>query len=324
MRNTIFSNPCLRWYDHCKLLVLRTNFLAKGFGYVACQPMDNDASLDAMHKCMQGGSFDFMTKDYTALLCPVAFGCCCTRGNKKHLTFGEAFLGNYAINKCCCMAFGQRFVWVTDCYALKFILSYDGQNPGILHLQMRMMCWDMVIKHQNDVCLTDADYFSRLGADLCFDPLLKEYIQQVNAIHHRSLTPTELPIAPMNQPYFRRPRLNMPCKSEQHLSVPQPSALAAITTTGLQHLSNWPVTFGTPAAPANTTSDVAPCYLYNLDIMPAGSMLAHFSWAVYSFNSGHFLSTIDKHGYPLKWFWHATPSFMVVPLSASYLNANLL
>ncbi len=70
------------------------------------------------------------------------------------------------------MAFGQQFVWVIDCYAVKFILSYDGQNPAILHLQMRFMCWDMIIEHHNDVCLTDAKYFSWLGADLCFDPLL--------------------------------------------------------------------------------------------------------------------------------------------------------
>ncbi len=50
MQNAILSNPCLRWYDHCKLLVLHTNFSAKGFGYVACQPADNDPSLDAFIK----------------------------------------------------------------------------------------------------------------------------------------------------------------------------------------------------------------------------------------------------------------------------------
>jgi hypothetical protein len=169
--------------------VLRIDFSAKGFGYVACQPTDDDTSLeDAMHKCMQGGSFDFMTKDSTASLHLVAFGCRRMRGNKKrlHSHLGEAFLGDYAINKCRHVAFGQRFVWVMDCYALKFILSYDEQNPAILRLQMRFMCWDMVIKHRNDVCLTDADYFSHLGTDRCFDPLLKEYVQQVHAIHHCS------------------------------------------------------------------------------------------------------------------------------------------
>jgi hypothetical protein len=178
-------------------------------------------------------------------------------------TFRRGILSNYMINKCCHMAFGKRFIWVTDCYLLKFILLYDGRNPAILRLQMRFMCWDMVIEHQNDVRLTDANYFSRLGADLCFDFLLKEYVQQVDAIRCRSPALTGLPTVPVNQPYFRGPCLNMPRKLVQHPPAPQPldsGALAAITTTGHQHLSNWPVTFGT-AAPADAIGNVAPCCL---------------------------------------------------------------
>ena len=96
------------------------------------------------------------------------------------------------------MCFGQRFTWVTDCYAIKFILSYDGRNPSILRLQMRFMCWDMDIEHRNDTFLGDADYWSRLGADLCFDPLLKTYIEQVNSFRQRSPSPTALPPSPAN------------------------------------------------------------------------------------------------------------------------------
>jgi hypothetical protein len=80
-----------------------------------------------------------MTKDSAALLHPVAFGCHCTHGKKEclHSHLGKVFSGDYAINKCCHMAFGQRFIWVMDCYALKFILSYDSRNPATLCLQMR-------------------------------------------------------------------------------------------------------------------------------------------------------------------------------------------
>jgi hypothetical protein len=184
MRKAILDDPCLRRYDHCKLLILCMDFSAKGFGYVACQPADNKVSLATMHKCMQGGSFNFMKKDSTALLHPVAFGCRRMRGNEKrlHSHLGEAFSSNYAINKCCHMAFGQRFVWVMDCFALKFILSYNSRNPAILRLQMRFMFWDMIIEHCNDVCLTNADYFSWLGADLCFNPLLKDYVQYIKSL----------------------------------------------------------------------------------------------------------------------------------------------
>jgi hypothetical protein len=146
---------------------------------------------------MQGGSFNFMTKDSTALPHLVAFGCCRMRGNEKrlHSHLGEAFAGDIAFNKCRHMCFGQRFVWVTDCYALKLILSYNGRNPSILRLQMQSMCWDMIIEHRNDACLTDVDYFFWLGADLCFDPLLKEYVQQAQALCHCSPAPTDMPIA---------------------------------------------------------------------------------------------------------------------------------
>jgi hypothetical protein len=50
------------------------------------------------------------------------------------------FVGNFAMNKCRHMLFGQQFIWVTDCYVAKFVLSYDGANPAILRLQMRLMC----------------------------------------------------------------------------------------------------------------------------------------------------------------------------------------
>jgi hypothetical protein len=133
-----------------------------------------------------------MTKDLTALLHPIAFGCRHTHGNEKrlHSHLGEAFAGDVAINKCRHMCFGQQFVWFTDCCALKFILSYDGRNSSILHLQMQFMCWDMIIKHRNDVCLTNADYFSQLGANLCFNPLLKEYVLQAHALHWCSPVPS--------------------------------------------------------------------------------------------------------------------------------------
>jgi hypothetical protein len=122
--------------------------------------------------------FLFMTKDSTATLWPVAFGGRKCRGNevRLHSHLGEGFAGDWAINKCRHMLFGQRFVWVTDCYAICFILSYDGNNPAISRLQMRLMCWDVDVVHQNDSHLVDADYWSRLGADICFDPLFKSYL----------------------------------------------------------------------------------------------------------------------------------------------------
>ncbi len=89
------------------------------------------------------------------------------------------------------MLLGTRFVWVTDCYAICFILSYEGNNPAILHLKMRLMCWDMGIVHWNDIHLTEVDYWSRLDKDICFDPHFKEYLD----FNWR-------PMCPENMPYY--------------------------------------------------------------------------------------------------------------------------
>jgi hypothetical protein len=60
---------------------------------------------------------------------------------------------------------------------------------------------------------------------------------------------------------------------------------------------NWPVSFG--CSPQSLEAGhVVPHCLYNSKLTQAASMLAHFDWAVYGFNSGHFLSTIKEHGYP--------------------------
>ena len=114
-----------------------------------------------------------MTKDSKAILHLVCFGARCTRGNEVwlHSHLSEGFSGDYAINKCHSYVFGQRFVWVMDCCAIKLILSYEGGNPAILCLQMGLMCWDVDIVHRPDSELVDADYWSRLGVDIKFEPL---------------------------------------------------------------------------------------------------------------------------------------------------------
>jgi hypothetical protein len=75
------------------------------------------------------------------------------------------------------MCFGRRFVSVTNCYAVKFILTYDGSNPAVLRLQMRLMGWGVEIVHRSSGFLTDADYWLRLDADLCYNPLFCTYLR---------------------------------------------------------------------------------------------------------------------------------------------------
>ncbi len=125
-----------------------------------------------------------------------------------HSHLGEGFAGNWAINKNRYMLFGQCFVQVTDCYAIWFILSYDGNNQANLRLQMRLMCWDMDIVHQNDFPLVDANYWLRLGADICFNPHFKLYLDFDQALWFPALT--TLSIKPEKNPYYCGPPIITP------------------------------------------------------------------------------------------------------------------
>ena len=198
----------------------------------------------------------------------------------------------------------MRFLWITDCYAIRFILPYDGTNPAVLRLQMRLMCWDMDIQHRNAEFLEGPDYFSRLLADLCCDPLLRNYIQRAQDLRSANAPATDLPMHAENMPYYRGPRLPPKDTQPSGPSRPAPSADAAVNVTlsaihdhnsgGLTHLANWPVHFG-PLPDVNPESARA---LYNSDIPAAARQLAGFDWAVYGFNSGHFVSSIRSRNLP--------------------------
>jgi hypothetical protein len=217
IRNAILSDPVLRRFDYRRRLYLLSDFCKDGFGYTAAKPGYDDASLTAARREDEGGECEFLLPGSQLTLHPIAFGCRRIRGNKKrlHSHLGEGFAGDWAINKIRHLIFCREFTWVTDCYALRFILSYDGNNPAILCLQMRLMCWSMTIIHRPGTVLTSADYFSHLGADLCFDPYLKDYIQRVLAMKQFSPAVSTLPILPENMPGYRTRRASLPLRDSQ-------------------------------------------------------------------------------------------------------------
>jgi len=276
------------------------------FGFVLCQPASDDATLNAVHEYRDGKGFSFMTKSSSAVLHPVCFGARRSRGNVVRLHsshLGEGFAGDYAINKCSHMLFGQRFVWVTDCYAIKFILSYEGGNLAILRLQMRLMCWDVDIVHRPDTELVDAHYWSRLGVDLDFDPLLRGYLAYALARHHSSPPPTDLLMHPENMPYYRGPRIQDPTNS----AVPADalriqSLITKIVSSfgcGHTHLSNVPIQFGEFDSAHPPPRQVARTLLIS-EFASHARQAQQFDWAVYSFSNGHFSSSVQSHNLPFQ------------------------
>jgi hypothetical protein len=75
------------------------------------------------------------------------------------------------------------------------------------------MCWDVNIVHRNDTPLINSNYWSRLGADICFDPFFKSYLDFNQGLHHQFPAPIILPMKPENMPYYRGPWITSQTKT---------------------------------------------------------------------------------------------------------------
>jgi hypothetical protein len=140
---------------------------------------------------------------------PCCFGGRRDQKNEKYLHshLGEAFYGDYAMNKFHHMCHCHRYVWVTDCYAVKFILSYDGANQATLHLQMQLTGWDVDIVHCCNKHLVDANYWSCLDCNFCYDPLFHIYLRLIDDLCWDHPAPTEIPMSVEHMPYNWSPCL---------------------------------------------------------------------------------------------------------------------
>ena len=87
---------------------------------------------------MAGGDCEFILPKTTLRLRTTGFGSRTTRGQESclHSHLGEAFDLDWALHKNRAKLWGIRFTALTDCMALRFIISYDGPNPVLLRLQM--------------------------------------------------------------------------------------------------------------------------------------------------------------------------------------------
>jgi hypothetical protein len=263
-----------------------------GFGYVLLQPGSNDASTQAAQDYRDGNAFTFMTKGLLATLHPVCFGARKCHGNevRLHSHLGECFAGDYAIKKMKHYVFGQRFVWVTDCYAVKFLLSNEGGNPAILRLQMRLMCWDVDIVHRPDSEMVNADYWSHLGANIDFDPLFRDYLDYMAKLQKSNPAPADLTMRLENMPYYRGPRVRPVTKTSNSKDALHIQSLLTdiimLNGTGHTHVSNISVRFGHKATALRHPGQ--PRALLNLEFASYAFQAMSFSWVVFLFSNGHF------------------------------------
>jgi hypothetical protein len=144
----------------------------------------------------------------------------------------------------------------------------------------------------------DADYWSHLSANLCFDPLFKTYLDLYRSLDLKSPAPTLFPMKPKNMPYYRGPRIMPPTDTDDTSDGAHCQAIVSIimidNCPGLCHLSNVLIQFGyfgkvTPPNARLLHNDKFPCY---------AQQVLQLSCAVYSFQRGHFASTIQSWNLP--------------------------
>ena len=159
------------------------------------------------------------------------------------------------------------------------------------------MCWDVDIVHRPDVELVDADYWSRLGVDLEYDPLYAQYLQQTR--QYRTSYPSEKgpPMLPENMPYYRGPKIQPPVGEVTVEANHVQSLMATITSTSASVSTDTlcirPIQFGSFPDDAISIGDTSRS-MYNSEFASYALQTSQFSWAVYNFSNGHFNSTIES------------------------------
>ena len=161
------------------------------------------------------------------------------------------------------------------------------------------MGYDCDMNHRNREWNVAADYFSYLGVDLTYDPLLRDYLQRSYSMRRENPVEESLPIKPENMPGFRGPRIKSKLQEKEAAQVD----LAATTlisqividdSNGHVCLEHVPVKFGQRKQQAVSGA----LSLYNNDLPTAAYQCAHFTWAVYGFNDGHFISSTRTRNLP--------------------------
>lgn len=216
----ILSDPCVAHFNHKKKSYLLTDVSKLGYGYNLCQTNDDPASIAAMEREMAGGECEFLMNGSKSILCSCGMVSRKSRGREPclHSDLNEGFGLDWGVNSNRSKLWARRFTAITDCYALHFILSYEGPNPVILRLQMRLMLWAMDLYHRNAEWLILTDYLSQLGIDMKFNPLTREYVEK--AVEFRRLyAPLSGPMRPENMPWYREPNICSKLKSTNRVSV---------------------------------------------------------------------------------------------------------
>lgn len=145
-----------------KRFYLKTDFSRVGLGWALCQPDNSEVSLKAMQHEIEGGDCLFDLNLQSPRLLPVAFGGRKTIGNEQHFHShpGEALAACFGALKNRHFLWGVIFTLMTDCRAMVWLMSYEGNNHAVKRLQFELLGFWFTIVNRPGGMLADANYFS--------------------------------------------------------------------------------------------------------------------------------------------------------------------
>ena len=154
--------------------------------------------------------------------------------------------------------------------------------------------WFTVV-HRVNKLNADPDYWSRLSADIHFDPLLSQYMTYCKLIENKHAAPTSSVMTGDQLPGRRRHQRSetsgVKSSSEQPCSVQlariEPCAEDGNDRYQFEHI---PVIFTTEQSPRAEK----PYPSYHRDCGSVAWELSKFTWVAYGFGSGHMISSIKK------------------------------
>jgi hypothetical protein len=159
---------------------------------------------------------------------------------------------------------------------------------------------DMDSVHWLDTELINANYWSRLGVDLDFDPLFCEYLNLTCELQKSYPAPSDLPMQPKNMPYYHGPCFQTPTADMVTANTLRIQGLLTDvvmpTRWGQTYLSNVPPQFGEMTSSVHAVPNSRT--LLNSEVVQYAHQAMHFNWAVYSFSNGHFSLSIESQGMP--------------------------
>jgi hypothetical protein len=155
----ITSSPCLSRFDSSKPCFLKTDWSARGMGWILMQPDDSPASLAALKLRHKEGVCNFDLTMTGAQLRPIRFGSrgCTDRERGFHSFVGEAGSGRWSSSQNRQYLWGALFYWMCDCSAIREIFNYTGSINQICRWAQELLGYHFMVFHRPAHMMPDVD-----------------------------------------------------------------------------------------------------------------------------------------------------------------------